>query len=355
MVEASSALPRRRVGGGTGPERARAAPLGDSAEESSLTSSFAPSAIRCRPTARTRQTSAVRGTPARFRGRTAATERCAHARLSIANPTVPSCTVPLWSRRTHPAHMHPVTQSAGVDYNWYCDLTLPAASRPNGAGDLCFLTESDCENGEGTQLPVHAPLPDLRSLRRLLAQLPASSHQVRTSAPVAGTARSTASLTTPGVPPAPLAAAPTTTGYARSSGCRARRLWGRGCIASRAPWTATGAATCVCLVPPAPFSRYPDLLGGPPPPSATSSHVRQTQCKQPAETSGILVLRVPLFTQACGEDYPCELLPSTCATGMASAGTHDVFCPLDMPNGSLPTGGGYLCYSSKARSLTGLC
>lgn len=56
-----------------------------------------------------------------------------------------------------------------------------------------------------------------------------------------------------------------------------------------------------------------------------------------------------LFLQGCNEDSPCQLLPSTCHSGLAAEGFHNWMCASDMPNGSLPTAGGQLCYASKVR------
>ena len=56
---------------------------------------------------------------------------------------------------------------------------------------------------------------------------------------------------------------------------------------------------------------------------------------------------------ACSGSVPCTAEPSLCATGIA-AGSGNVFvCALSLPNGSMPNGGGRLCYDSQQNCLLG--
>ena len=49
---------------------------------------------------------------------------------------------------------------------------------------------------------------------------------------------------------------------------------------------------------------------------------------------------------ACNDTVPCVLDPATCSTGVAGPTKNNYFCPQDMPVNGLPNGGGQLCYAS---------
>ena len=51
-------------------------------------------------------------------------------------------------------------------------------------------------------------------------------------------------------------------------------------------------------------------------------------------------------TNACGVDFPCSQMHSTCASGMSVGTGNNWFCSRDIPEAALPNGGGLLCYSS---------
>ena len=56
---------------------------------------------------------------------------------------------------------------------------------------------------------------------------------------------------------------------------------------------------------------------------------------------------------ACTDTVPCILDAATCATGVAGPTSNNYFCPLDMPSNSQPNGGGQLCYASLADCKNG--
>ena len=56
---------------------------------------------------------------------------------------------------------------------------------------------------------------------------------------------------------------------------------------------------------------------------------------------------------ACGDNAPCVLDVTTCSTGVAGPTTNNYFCPLDTPTNSLPNGGGQACYSTSSDCLNG--
>ena len=49
---------------------------------------------------------------------------------------------------------------------------------------------------------------------------------------------------------------------------------------------------------------------------------------------------------ACNSSMPCTRDVATCATGLAEWTSNAYFCPTDLPTGSVPDGGGELCYDS---------
>ena len=209
-------------------------------------------------------------------------------------------------------------EAGGVGYVWFCPQSVPPGAIPNGGGMLCYNTSTYCNNGpNGCGVGV--------------VNFTVSGGAVYNGSVVVGVIGSDGST---------IYSASFTGG-----------MWAN----SSSPASSVGVYVNGSVLWQSPVSCHQDVVtcgSG----QSNANPAYNWFCSKDYPTgSGVNAAGQLCYDSAtdcvngpnsCNANTPCQLDMATCATGAVSGTPKQYFCPLSMPAGALPQGGGKLCYTN---------